>query len=160
MRLQIGRVDQDGLLLGAFRGQPLHHAGENPHVTPPLPSVVERLRRAILTWRVAPPQAIAIDEDYAAQNPPIIHPRLAMALREKRLQPLHLLVRQPEKIAHHHTRQFGALNHVAIAASSRSMGPDPNKTVWTSKRRWVGVGSKLLEPKNGMPLEAITNFFQ
>lgn len=66
MRFQEGRVDHDGLLLGAFRGQPLHHPGENPHVTPPLPSVVKRLRRAILTRRIAPPQPIAIDEDYPA----------------------------------------------------------------------------------------------
>ncbi|WP_233517127.1 hypothetical protein, partial [Pseudotabrizicola alkalilacus] len=41
------------------------------------------------------------------------------------LQPLHLVVRQPEKIAHHHPRQFGSLNHAGRAASSRLMGPDP-----------------------------------
>jgi hypothetical protein len=73
-----------------------HHKVCDPnHVPPPLPSVVERLRRAILPRRIAPPQAIAIDEDYAAQNPPIIDARLAMALRKERPQPIHLLVRQP-----------------------------------------------------------------
>jgi hypothetical protein len=44
-----------------------------------------------------------------------------MALREKRLQPIHLLVLQPVKIAHYHPRQFGSLNHAGRAASSRSM---------------------------------------
>ncbi len=84
MRLKIGRVDHDGLLLGALGGQALHHPGKDTHVTPPLPSVVERLRWAILTRRIAPPQAIAIDEDYAAQDPPIIDTRLAMALWKER----------------------------------------------------------------------------
>src|SRR5690606_21158661 len=79
-----------------------------------------------LTRRVTPSQPVAIDEDYAAQNPSIIDPRLAMALRKERLQPLHLRVGQPEKVAHHHPRQFGSLNHAARAASSKSMGPDPN----------------------------------
>jgi hypothetical protein len=51
-----------------------------------------------------------------------------MAPREKRLQPLHLIVRQPEKIAHHTPCNFGALNHAATAVSSRSMGPDPSGT--------------------------------
>ena len=96
MRLQIGRVDHDRLLIGAFRGQPLHHSGEDPHVTPPLPSAIEGLRRTILTRCITPPQAIATDEDYATQNPSIINPRLAMALRKERPQPLHLLVCQPD----------------------------------------------------------------
>ncbi|WP_304618221.1 AAA family ATPase, partial [Paracoccus sp. (in: a-proteobacteria)] len=41
------------------------------------------------------------------------------------LQPLHLRVGQPEKIAHHHPRQFGSLNHAGRTASRKSMGPDP-----------------------------------
>jgi hypothetical protein len=110
MRLQVGRVDRDGLLLGPFEGQSFHHPGEHPPVAPPFPPVVLGLGRAILPWRIAPTQAIAIDEDYAAQNPPIINPGLAMALRQKRPQQLHFLVGQPEKVAHHHPRQFGSLN--------------------------------------------------
>jgi hypothetical protein len=51
---------------------------------------------AVFTRRIAPPQAISIDEDYTAQYPPIIQARLTMALRKERFQPLHLLVRQPE----------------------------------------------------------------
>ncbi len=96
MRLQIGRVNHNGLLVTALGGQPLHHPGKDPHVTPPLPSVVERLWRTVFFGRIAPPQAIAIDEYYTTQDPPIIDARLPMALRKERSQPLHLLVRQPE----------------------------------------------------------------
>lgn len=45
-------------------------------------------------------QAIAIDEDDAAQNAPVVNPWLAMRLREKGLQLGHLIVAQPVKIAH------------------------------------------------------------
>ena len=108
VRFQIGRINHDSLLLGAFGGQDLHYPGKDPHVALPLPSVVERLRRPILLGRITPPQAIAIDEDYATQDAPVIDPRLAMALRKERLQPLHLLVGQPEKVAHDRSHQFGA----------------------------------------------------
>lgn len=125
MRLQVCRVDHDDLLLAAFGGQPLHHPGEDPHVAPPLPAVVEGLGRAILPRRIAPSQPVAVDEDYPAQHSPVIDPRLPVAFGEERLQPLHLRVRQPEKVAHPHPRQFGSLNHAGRTASSRSMGPDP-----------------------------------
>ena len=125
MRLQVGRVDHDDLLFAAFGSQPFHHPGEDPHIAPPLPSVVERLGWTILMGRIAPPQPIAIDEDYAAQHAPVIDPRLAMALGKERPQPLHLRFGQPEQVAHHHPRQFGSLNHEGTDASSRSMGPEP-----------------------------------
>lgn len=51
-----------------------------------------------------------------------------MALRKERLQPLYLLILQPEKIAHHHPHQFGSLHHEGRAASSRTMNPDPELT--------------------------------
>ena len=121
MRFQIGRVDHDDLLLATLGGQPLHHLCEDAHGAPPLPAIVEGLGRAILTRRVTPSQPIAIGEDYAAEDPSIIDPRLAMALRKERLQPLHLRVGQPEKVAHHHSRQSRSLNHVDQAASSRLM---------------------------------------
>jgi hypothetical protein len=87
----------------------------------PLPPVVVGLRRAILLWRIAPPQAIAVDEDYSAQHPPVIVARLAMALGEEGLEPSHLRVGQPEKIAHRLV-SLRSLNH---AERARSMGPDP-----------------------------------
>gem|GEM_PF-3536869 len=54
MRLQVGRADHDDLLLAAFGGQSLHHPGEDPHVAPPLPPVVERLGWSILPRHVTP----------------------------------------------------------------------------------------------------------
>lgn len=96
MCLELRRVDHDGFLIGALGGQPLQHPGEDPHVTLSLPTVLECLRRAIFSRRITPPQAIAIDEDYAAQDAVIIDARLPMTVRKKRFQPLHLLVRQPE----------------------------------------------------------------
>jgi hypothetical protein len=79
-----------------FETSPSIILAKPPHVTPPLPSVIGPHRRGILTPRGAPPQAIAIDEDYTAENAPIIDARLARALRNERFQPLHLLVRQPK----------------------------------------------------------------
>lgn len=105
MRLQVGRIDRDGPMLGALRGQSLHHPGKDPHFTPPIPSVVERLRRAILMRRIVPPQPIATEEDYPTQHTQIVDPRPAMALRKEWLHPLHLLVRQTEMAAHHNPCQ-------------------------------------------------------
>lgn len=92
--LQAGRVDHDDLLLAALGCQPLHHPGENPLVAPPLPAIAEGLGRAMLPMRVTPSRPIAADEDHPAQHALIIEPRLAMALRKERLQPLHLLLGQ------------------------------------------------------------------
>ena len=127
--LQVGRIDHHRLRNRRLGGQPLHHSSEDALVAPTLPPIVERLRRTILLGRIAPPQAIAIDEDNAAQNAAVIDPRHAMALREERPKPGHLRVRQPEKIAHRHPHQFGSLNRAAEATSSRSMGPDPRSIV-------------------------------
>lgn len=70
------------------------------HSPPALPAVIEGLGRTILPGRVAPPQAIAIDKYYAAQNAPVVDVGLAMALGKERPLPLHLRIRQPKKIAH------------------------------------------------------------
>ena len=125
MRLQIGSVNHDGLLLAALGGQSLHHHRGYTHVTPPLPTVGERLWRTITKWHITPAQAIAIDEYYSAQDRPVIHTRPAMALRKDRLKKHQLRVRQPEKVAHHHPRKSGALNHAGRTTSGRSMGSDP-----------------------------------
>ena len=82
MRFQTGRVDHDGLVIGAFGGQARHDPGEDALFTPAFPAVAESFGRTILPKRVAPPQTIAIDEDYATQNPSINNPGRAMALGE------------------------------------------------------------------------------
>ena len=127
VRRQIGRINHHRLRNSGFGGQTFHHSGEDALVAPSLPTVLERLWRAIFPGRIAPPQAIAIDEDNTAQDTPVIDPWHTMALRKKRPKPGHLCVRQPEKIAHRHPRQFGSLNHAAEATSSRSIGPDPRR---------------------------------
>lgn len=101
MRLEVSGIDHDGLVISGFRRQPFHDLSKHAHVAPPFPAIVERLGRAIFRWCIAPTQAIAIDEDNATQNTPIIDAWLAMALRKIWPEPCRLLVSQPEKIAHH-----------------------------------------------------------
>lgn len=99
MRFQTGRVDDDGLVIGAFGGQARHDPGEDALFTPAFPAVAESFGRTILPRRVAPPQTIAIDEDYATQT-------LRSSTRGlpcswgKRFQALNLRLGQPVKIAH------------------------------------------------------------
>ncbi|MPL96458.1 hypothetical protein SDC9_42639 [bioreactor metagenome] len=112
MCLEISRIDHDRLVFGALSGKAHHDPGEDPvfvaslepvafsHSPPALPAVVEGLRRTVFLRRVTPAQPIAIDENYAAEDTAIIDAGLAMALGEERLQPLHLRVGQPVKIAH------------------------------------------------------------
>lgn len=101
MRLEVGCVDHDRLPIRSLGSQPHNDPGKHVHVAPPLTAVVERLGWAILLWCVAPAQAIAIDENNATQNTPVIDPWLAMALRKVRSERCHLFVVQPKKIAHH-----------------------------------------------------------
>src|SRR3546814_704169 len=102
VRFEIGRVDHDRLAFGSLRcRQAFHHADEDAFVAPPLPAIVESLCRAIFSRRITPPHPITIDEDDAAQNPPVIDALPAMALRKIRLKTRHLLVRQPIQITHH-----------------------------------------------------------
>ena len=58
-----------------------------------LPAAVERLVRAVGGRSVTPTQPIAIDEDNPTQHPSVIDPRKGGKLG-------HLLVGQPEKVAH------------------------------------------------------------
>ncbi len=82
MRLKIGRVDHHGLALGTDGSQHFHHPSENPNIAPPLLSIVQRLVAPVLLRRIPPPPPTAIDEDDPAQYLPIVHSRLAKALRE------------------------------------------------------------------------------
>jgi hypothetical protein len=49
---------------------------------------------AVFLGRITPPQPIAIYEDYATQNAPVINARYAMALGEDGFQTLHLVQRE------------------------------------------------------------------
>jgi hypothetical protein len=70
------------------------------------PAVVEGLGRAILLRRIPPTQAVAIDEDYPAQHPPVVDAGLAMRLREEGLEARYLRLGQPEEVAHVTARFF------------------------------------------------------
>ena len=108
--LRLGRVDNRRLRDG---GQPSHRSGEDfPFVAAsgpmafaahlPLSPITERLRRAIFLWRIALPQAIAVDEDHPARHPPVMDARFAFAgspLGKEGLQPCHLRFCQPEEVA-------------------------------------------------------------
>lgn len=73
---EVRRIDHHGRLLAVVCRQPGHHPRENAFLAPPLPPALERLVKAIGSRRIAPPLAIAIDEDYLAQHPLVIHPGL------------------------------------------------------------------------------------
>lgn len=96
MRLEVGRIHHHRLLNVRLGGKALHHPGESALVIRPLPEMVEGFRRAILPWRIAPPQAITTYEDNATQSATINDARPAMALGKEGLQSRHLLIDQPE----------------------------------------------------------------
>lgn len=65
--------------------------------------------------------------------------RRAMALGKERLQPLRLLVGQPEETAHRHPLRFVSLTHSDQAISGRLMGLTPSRgRIFKS---WVKNGS-------------------
>lgn len=126
MRLGVGRVDHYDPGLLRFGSQFGHDRGEHAHPAPPLPAVVERLRRAIGRRRVLPHQPIALDEDYPAQHPPVIDPRPASGLRKERAQPLYLRICQPVKLAQDPSpsREFESCPR---RRSSKFIGPDSSR---------------------------------
>ena len=94
MRLLIRCVDHDGLRIGISGSQRLHRADEQTHLAPPFSTIVEHLVRAVVAERITPAQCIAVHENDAAQHPPVVNSRLAMALGKVGRQARHLLVCQ------------------------------------------------------------------
>ena len=81
--LEIGCIGQHRLRNCGLRGQTVHYPGERPLAAPPLPSIVEGIRRTAFLGCIAPPQTIAIEKYYASQNSLVIDPQHAMAIRKK-----------------------------------------------------------------------------
>ena len=108
MGLKVRRVDHQRAGLAALTGQFQQHPGEHTLVAPPLPTVVERLRRTVFRGRVPPSQPITINEDNPAQHAPVIDTWFAVGFREEGFEALHLHLRQPEKIAHVTARFSGS----------------------------------------------------
>ena len=100
MCFQIGGVDHNRPLFTMLGRQTSHHLTKDALVAPALPSVVQGLVWPVLLRGITPAQPIAVYEDNATQNTPIIDAWFAMGLREIGLKPRHLRVRQPEKIRH------------------------------------------------------------
>lgn len=97
MDLQMGGIDHHSRPPPVLSGQAHHDPGEDASIAPTFLSVVECLVGAILPWGVAPPQAIAIDENNAAQDSPVIEPGLAVRLRKIRIKMRHLLIARLER---------------------------------------------------------------
>lgn len=76
--LQVGRIDRQLIRPAALCGERLEDAVEHAEPVPADERVVDRLGRPVLDRRVILAQAVANDEDDAADNATIIHPRHAM----------------------------------------------------------------------------------
>ncbi len=83
MGLQMRRIYHQRISPAASIGQFQKHPGEDALLAPSLPPAVEGLVRPVLGRRIAPTQAIAVDEYYAAQHPFFVHTRPAVRLRKK-----------------------------------------------------------------------------
>ncbi len=80
MSLQMGRIDHQRVRAAAFFRQPKKHLCEDAFFAPPLPATVKLIVGPVFLRRIAPSQAIAINEDNAAQNPAVVNPWLAVGL--------------------------------------------------------------------------------
>ena len=95
MRFEVGCIEGDRRMVRGFGSQTRYYPHQHPHITPPLPTVVDGLVGAILSRCISPAQAVVIDEDNAGENTPVVDKRYAMAIREIWPQPLHLTLAQP-----------------------------------------------------------------
>ena len=100
MRLEIRRINHDGLGLSLRGRQAIHHPHKNAHGAPTFPAVVERFVRTVFPGRITPTHTIAIHKNDAAQHAAVINSEFTMALRKKGPQTLHLFIRQLKQVAH------------------------------------------------------------
>lgn len=73
MLLEIDVVNHGCFLFTMLSSQTDYHLGKDAFFAPPFPTVVEGLVRAIVFEHVSPLQAIAIAEDNATQDVPVIN---------------------------------------------------------------------------------------
>ena len=78
--LYIGGVHHDGLFVTMLGGETSHHPCEDALAALAVPAIVECLVRRLFRRRIAPTQAIALDEDNPIQHNSIIDARLAVGL--------------------------------------------------------------------------------
>jgi hypothetical protein len=125
VRFQVGRIDHDRLGILPLGGHRSEHLCKHTQSAPSYPSVIKRLRWTIFGGRIPPPQAIAIDEDYSTQNTLVVNARNPVRQWKERLQPLHLRIRQPEKITHAAPPWMPKVNQTIAAKANSLTGPDP-----------------------------------
>ena len=126
MSLQVGRIYHDRLGILSLAGYRVQHPCKHAQSAPAHPPVIKRLRRAILRGRIPPPQPIAIDKDYPTQYTLVIDTRNPVRQWKERLQPLHLWIRQPEKITHAAPPWMPKVNQTNSPKARSLTGPDPS----------------------------------
>ncbi|MBT8155442.1 hypothetical protein KMP13_16510 [Epibacterium ulvae] len=116
MSFEVSCVDRKRFVVRCFSSKPFHDPGKHPYVTPPFPTIVERLGGAVFIERITSAQAIAIDEDNATKDMSIINARYAMALWKIGPKPRHLIFVQPAKIAHKvpQIEGYETLSHLSL----------------------------------------------
>ncbi len=127
----------DIVFVWSFSSQPEHDPREYTHVTPSLPTVLERLVWTVFLRHITPAKPIVVDEDYATKDTPFVHLGHTMALSRIRSKTPHLFFAQPIKIADIALPQFTVLNHAAITASSSLMGPEPEYLTKNGSKTWM-----------------------
>ena len=124
MRLEVGCVDHDPVRLAAAACQSLEDAVEHAQPAPSNEPVVQRLVRPVRRRRIAPAQAVADDEDDAAQHTTVVHAGHAVRQRTIRLEPTKLLLGQQEQLIHaEHLRTLKITRHRVEARTLT--GPEP-----------------------------------
>ncbi|KRC96635.1 hypothetical protein ASE47_30690 [Ensifer sp. Root258] len=119
-------------------------------------AVVECLLRSIDICAIRPAATTAQRMDDPAQDPAVIHARLASHIcRQKRLYPLPLRVGKPKEIRHATASSLRRVNHVAVRKETHLLGPDPSRLALTiapsfgaaiALRMFGGVASAALIP--------------
>ncbi len=84
---------------GTLCSQPGQGAVERTKPAPAVEPVADRLLRAMAGRNIPPAQAVADHGQYAAQFPPVVHPRNPLAQRKTRPDPPHSLRRPLPKIS-------------------------------------------------------------
>jgi len=97
---RVRRIDHQLIRCPTFGCQPCKDTVEDTHPTPADEPIADRLGRTASRWSRPSAQAVADHEDDAADDPPIIDAQHAMRQRKVRRDPAHLLVREPEQVAH------------------------------------------------------------
>lgn len=97
MSLDVAAIDLSSLRDPAFLGQRRQDAGPDAPAAPPVPSVVDRCRRAVFGGAISPAAAAFEHVNDPGDYPAIIDPpRSGLVLRQVGLDCAPCFIRQPE----------------------------------------------------------------